>query len=308
MVQNGTRKALIQQAVIQQALAQQGLGTDFNHTVERWYQPLAQQIAAFASHHDGGFVVGVQGCQGSGKSTLAVFLKILLEEIHQLRTATVSLDDFYLTRAERQQLAKTVHPLLQTRGVPGTHDLLLAETTFSALRNPAKDIGIALPGFDKALDDRAPETNWSRVSTPIDVVIFEGWCVGVEAQADENLVEPINDLEKIEDPHSIWRSYVNNQLKGPYASLFARLDKLVVLNAPSFDCVYAWRSLQEQKLAEKLRAEKRNDLRVQSPEELQRFISHYERLTRHCLHSLPAKADWLLPLNTEHQITDLICR
>ena len=52
----------------------------------------------------------------------------------------MSLDDFYLPRAERVDLAKSIHPLAITRGPPGTHDV---ETLVDVIKK-----------FNKALDDR----------------------------------------------------------------------------------------------------------------------------------------------------------
>ena len=68
-----------------------------------------------------GRVVAITGSQGSGKSTLA---KILVRQLNDLgkSAACVSLDDFYLPKQDRIELGRRVHPLLVTRGVPGTHD------------------------------------------------------------------------------------------------------------------------------------------------------------------------------------------
>jgi len=62
------------------------------------------------------FVLGIAGAQGSGKSTIARALAA------RFGCPVLSLDDLYLDGAARQRLAETVHPLLRTRGVPGTHD------------------------------------------------------------------------------------------------------------------------------------------------------------------------------------------
>lgn len=291
---------------ITQGLAQQGLDSAFISTIEGWYLPLAQDIAALVKQHKGCFFLGIQGCQGSGKSTLASFLNILLEKHYLLNVAVLSLDDFYLTKESRQQLAASVHPLLITRGVPGTHDLPLAEHIFKQLSRLKKGETLALPTFEKARDDRAPAEHWPTIRGPVDLVIFEGWCVGASAQGADELEVAVNSLEVDEDHDCIWRKYVNKQLEGPYARLFAWLDKLLVLNAPSFDCVFAWRSLQEQKLAQKIHDANEQNTKILSANELLRFISHYERLTRHCLRTLPQKADWLLALDSEHQIRDLI--
>ncbi|PTT43253.1 kinase, partial [Stenotrophomonas sp. HMWF022] len=73
-------------------------------------------------------ILGLCGAQGSGKSTIAARLAKQVE-----RSAILSLDDLYLTRAERQKLARAVHPLFATRGVPGTHDVALGVETIAAV-------------------------------------------------------------------------------------------------------------------------------------------------------------------------------
>ena len=289
------------QKEINKALIRHGLDDKFHNTVKTVYEPLANEIAK-ASEKSSCFFLGVQGCQGSGKSTLADFLQLLLQHEHGKNVAVLSLDDFYLTRQERIQLAETVHPLLVTRGVPGTHDTSLAMDIFAKLKNLQLNQNLALPGFNKATDDRAAEDEWKLIEGPVDIVIFEGWCIGAGPQQESELIKPINTLEEQEDKDGSWRQFVNAQLGGDYQQLFSTLDKLVVLNAPSFDCVYAWRSLQETKLAEKVKISRQTGTKLLSSSELRRFISHYERLTTHCIKTLPQKADWLLPLNSNHEV------
>lgn len=283
------------------------LPDDFIQTVKRWYVPLAADIAQ--SHNKSPLLIGVQGSQGSGKSTLAAFLRHLLAQEYSLHCVDLSLDDFYLTLAERKKLARTVHPLFITRGVPGTHDTSLATDTINALLSADNAQHCFVPRFSKALDDRVPRSDWDTVNSPVDVVIFEGWCVGIEAQVDSALESPINDLERVEDPDASWRSYSNQKLKTDYAKLFSMLDKLIVLEAPSFESVYDWRRLQEQKLIEQWQRENTHvDHKLLDESGLRRFISHYERLTRHSLATLHDRADWLLSLNDQHHITNLVER
>ena len=56
-----------------------------------------------------------------------------------------------------------------------------------------------IPHFDKAIDDRVPESQWSTVRYPIDLVIVEGWCVGCKPVRPDQLKSPINTLEELED-------------------------------------------------------------------------------------------------------------
>ncbi|WP_075187598.1 phosphoribulokinase [Teredinibacter haidensis] len=297
------------QTYISDAIAQHGLPHEFSHTVNQWYFPLAQYITSRQKHKGATLVLGIQGTQGSGKSTLADFLRLIFEHEHGLACAVLSIDDFYLTRNEREKLAKKVHPLLSTRGVPGTHDINLAIKTINTLKTFKPGAELQLVRFDKAIDDRAKEADWTKIKRPVDIIILEGWCIGLKAQDDRYLENPINALEENEDTNAVWRNYVNQQLANTYPTLFKLLDCLAVLKAPSFNCVYQWRLLQEEKLKQRWRhlpTEQRANSHILSPEEVERFIAHYQRLTEHALNTLPDQADWTLPLDSDHNICDLI--
>ena len=108
-----------------------------------------------------------------------------------LRAATLSLDDLYLPKAARRRLAAEVHPLLLTRGVPGTHDVELGLAVLEGLARPGRTL---MPRFDKASDDRLPTDRWTPMDGPFDVILFEGWCVGARPQAQAALRRPVNDL------------------------------------------------------------------------------------------------------------------
>lgn len=242
-----------------------------------------------------GLLIGLNGGQGSGKSTLAALVRDALAREFGLSGLVLSIDDLYLTRAERAGLAREVHPLLATRGVPGTHDVALGHALLDVLTDPAGSGRVAIPRFDKAVDDRRPEADWDHAMAPVDVVLLEGWCVGARAEAPAELVAPCNDLEAQEDAGGAWRRHVNDQLAGPYAALFARLDALVMLRVPDFDAVRRWRGEQEARLRATSGAGM-DDAAVD------RFVAHYERVTRHQLATLPARADLRLDLDTDHAI------
>ena len=280
-------------------LEQERLPASFRRVIDAVYVPLAKRITTEANRSGRTFVVGLCGAQGSGKSTAAAVLKVLLEA-HGISTAVLSLDDLYLTRAERLELAARVHPLLATRGVPGTHDIELGLTILDALSSSGH---VALPRFDKAADDRSEASTWLTVQAPVRVVIFEGWCVGAKAPSESALVHPINSLEKELDVDGTWRRYVNAELAGVYQTLFKRIDYLVLLAAPNFEIVYAWRLEQERKLRERLAAEA-NPSRVMNEEQIACFVQHYERLTRHIIEEMRSRADVVLSLDTERRVAD----
>ena len=219
-------------------------------------------------------IVGLSGPQGSGKSTAASRIADTLTK--RCRPAAVlSLDDFYLPRAERLELARSVHPLLLTRGVPGTHDVDLAKDCLLRLGEPAAMAPVQVPRFDKLADDRADRSDWRPIGRPLEVIIFEGWCVGARPQPECELAIPVNDLERNEDPEGVWRHFVNAQLEGPYHELFGMLDAVVAFRAQSFAIVEQWRAEQEASMAASTRRQ-----RAMNGPELRRFISHFERLTR----------------------------
>lgn len=268
-------------------------------TLERCYRPLAAWLARRAAAGDAR-LVGVSGAQGTGKTTLADFLVEALEADHGLHAVTLSLDDFYLSRQDRADLARRVHPLLATRGVPGTHDVRALSAALDALAELPPGAGISLPRFDKATDERMPAGHERRLTGPFDLVLLEGWCVGVRPEPQTSLAEPVNRLEAVEDPDRTWRQYVNDRLAGDYADAWARLDTLIFLRVPGFDAVRRWRTAQERRLARDRNAAGGATHAVMTAERLNRFVAHYERLTRAALRDLPTAADAVLELDRGH--------
>ena len=249
---------------------------------------LAEIESGLARDHRPPLVLGVCGAQASGKSTLARTLCAALAD-RDIRAAALSLDDLYLTRAEREALARGVHPLLLTRGVPGTHDVALGHAVLDALERGEPAV---LPQFDKQRDDRAPAASWPQAPANCKVLVFEGWCVGARPQGPGPLAVPVNALERDEDPDGRWRGYVDDALAGAYAGLFARINRLLLLAAPGFETVFGWRREQEA----------RDYGGGMDDAALRRFIAHYERLTRHILATMPDYADRVVRLDRERRI------
>lgn len=233
------------------------------------------RVAAVRERLQRPVLIGFSGPQGSGKTTTCERLRERLQA-RGLKTVILALDDFYLTRRERAHLAQTVHPLLATRGVPGTHDVALMQRTIAALSEAGDSQQTALPAFDKAQDDRTAPQTWPTLTGRPDIMILEGWCIGASPQTDEALRTPINSLEADEDPQGVWRAYVNDRLAGDYRDLFASFDDSVALLAESFDRVFAWRAQQEAAL----RLRFPDGPQVMSDAQVARFIAHYERITR----------------------------
>lgn len=273
---------------IEELILAEGLPRSYLEVIEDFWQPLANEIARRAASQSP-LIVGINGAQGSGKSTLSSFLEILLSR-RRVRAVTLSLDDLYLSSEERIRLAQEIHPLFRTRGVPGTHAPGLG---IDIIEDVLAGRSFDIPIFDKASDDRADTAR--RIEGPVNVLLIEGWCVGARPQADEELIDPVNDLERDEDPEGIWRAVSNLWLRGDYAKLFDLLDMLIMLKVEDFDAVISNRRLQEKKLATR----DPDAPAVMDEEELQRFCQHYERLTLHMLEDLPRRSDFVFELGSD---------
>ncbi|SCZ99522.1 BZ3500_MvSof-1268-A1-R1_Chr3-1g06061 [Microbotryum saponariae] len=216
--------------------------------------------------------VGVQGPQGSGKSHL---VSQLPTQLAPLRTASLSLDELYLPHAKLQSLAAS-HPknkLIQGRGQPGTHDLALGVSVLSSLagiNEPSNESNVVeLPTYDKSLHDgqgdRAKET--IPVQGPIDIVLFEGWCVGFQPLDSSTLTQLYTTTSQdpktyaaqhldYETPFFIEHSldhllWVNERLANYAKDLWSFLDCFVQIEPRRMSYVWQWRLEQEHNMKSK---------------------------------------------------------
>ncbi|SEL76815.1 D-glycerate 3-kinase [Colwellia chukchiensis] len=279
-------------------IKQQALPASFKDTALRYYQPLAAHIFSQFKKNAGVYFVGINGCQGSGKSTLSDFLAAYLTATYAVNVVVMSLDDFYFSSAQRQQLANDIQPLLATRGVPGTHDIGALKRVLHQLKT--QQTGFAIPRFNKATDEPFAKTQWPRVTQATDIVLLEGWCWGVRPETEQALNCPVNELERQHDSKGIWRKFVNQQLKEQYQPLYPLMDFWLVLQAPSFDCVYQWRLEQEQKLQAAFSDQTQS--KIMSEAELLGFIQYFQRLSMHALDTITQSADLVFYLDRARKI------
>ncbi|HST44266.1 MAG TPA: kinase [Luteimonas sp.] len=239
----------------------------------------------------GARVYGIVGLQGTGKSTLATQLAAAARRRGR-DAVVVSIDDVYLDQPARLALARDVHPLLATRGPPGTHDVALACATVDAL---VAGRDTTLPRFDKIADRQLPRVDWPRVPGRAQgpaLVILEGWFLSTPAEAATALLDPVNALERDEDAGGIWRRFCNDALARDYPPLWQRIDRLLFLQGPGFEVVPGWRWQQECTL------QAANPGRTaMSRVQVERFVQFFERTSRQALRSLPAIAQRTIQLD-----------
>jgi D-glycerate 3-kinase len=218
-------------------------------------------------------IVGVQGPQGSGKSFLSGLLRDRLSSLPEpFSAAVLSIDDLYLPHTSLKAVAEANpgNPLLQGRGQPGTHDIVLGTSLLRDLRNinngtpPPSERGVMLPFFDKSLHggegDRIPKEEWSAVHAPLDVIILEGWFIGFAPcspnKLEERYVAPTPSLENTFDLRSFCKKddivEINSKL-ADYQAWWNMIDVFVQLSPQDGNLlnVYKWRLQQEHAMKAK---------------------------------------------------------
>ena len=239
----------------------------------------------------------ISGSQGIGKTTLLKLITLILKKYYKKNILSLSLDDFYFDKKTRLELSTNIHPLLKTRGVPGTHDIKYIESiinNFDKSKYPIK-----LPNFDKLTDDR--KKKFTYIKSKSDILILEGWCVGCPSVNKKYLFNNLNYLEKKYDNNFIWRKYYNHQLKTTYFKLFKKFNSIVYLKAPSFNYVCNWRINQEKHL----KRFKKNSSLGMSNKEIRIFIQFYEKITKWMVKKMPEKSDIVLYFNKKQKIYKL---
>jgi len=269
--------------------------------LKKTYIPLSFWIENSYKKKGNTLFLGLSGGQGSGKTTITEILKIILKKFFKRNIYTSSIDDFYKTLKNRSKMSNEIHPLLKTRGVPGTHDVNLIKKFFYFLKKK-KFKKFKLPKFDKSTDDRLKEKYWRYINKKPEIVILEGWCVGAKPQKNSLIKKPINVLEKYEDKDLTWRKYSNQKLKNEYKKVFSMIDHLIFIKIPNFKMVFKWRLLQENKLKRKSRFKKK----IMSYSKIKRFIMFYERITLQMIKDLSKSASVVMLLKKNHEIKKIL--
>jgi D-glycerate 3-kinase len=273
------------------------------YNLKKIYIPIAFWINEKYKKKEKTLFIGFAGSQGSGKTTITSILKIILKVFFKREIHVSSIDDFYKTFKDRKKMSQQIHPLFETRGVPGTHDINMIKNFFIRIKKK-KFKKFYLPKFDKSIDDRMEKKYWYNIKKKPEIIILEGWCVGAKPQLESLIKKPINIVEKYEDNNSIWRNYANEKLKKEYKNLFGMIDHFIYMKIPNFDIVFKWRFLQEDKLKKKVNSNKK----IMSYKEIKRFIMFYERITLQMMKDLSKSASVTMFLKKNHQIKKILFR
>ncbi|MEG4148751.1 glycerate kinase [Microcoleus sp. Pol12B5] len=240
--------------------------TVFIETLWNLWLPLAMQLSAAKQSLNRPLIQGILGVQGTGKTTLCQVLRLILGKLGY-STVSLSLDDLYKTYADRQQLQKA-DPRLIWRGPPGTHDIDLGIAVLDKLRasqthnlaavdNPKLDAlqpdlinkNIEIPRFDKSAYGGAGDRSQPEIISGADIVLFEGWFVGVNPVVDAKLNEflaaapfPISTESDCQFARDM------NAKLHDYLPLWNRLDRLMVLYPQDYRLSQVWRNQAEREM------------------------------------------------------------
>ncbi|XP_019458431.1 PREDICTED: D-glycerate 3-kinase, chloroplastic-like isoform X1 [Lupinus angustifolius] len=208
-------------------------------------------------------VIGFSAPQGCGKTTLVYALDYLFQ-VTGRNSATISIDDFYLT-AEGQNKLREAYPgnaLLELRGNAGSHDLALSIETLTALTKMTREgTKTKLTRYDKSAfsgrGDRADSSTWPEVEGPLTVVLFEGWMLGFKPLPVEAVTAVDPQLE-----------IVNKNLEAYYDAWDKYVKSWIVIKIKNPNCVYQWRLQAEIAMREAGKP-------GMSDDEVRDFVSRY---------------------------------
>lgn len=234
--------------------------------------------------------IGLNGPQGIGKSTLCANL-ISEFKNENIKAIHISVDDFYLTRAEQEKVSKenANNPYLQMRGYPGTHDLKLGLKILQNLQSHKR--GFKIPRYEKSINkgkgDRLPESDWITIESTIDIVFFEGWMLGflpVANVEDPNLAQINENLKQ----YSIWHKFI---------------DDYIILKPENFDSIQMWR-IESEKQQKKLKKSGMKYSEVKAF--IKKFIPAYKLYLEPFYKAQKPRKCLTITINHKHEMTSFL--
>ncbi|MBD1824463.1 glycerate kinase [Cyanobacteria bacterium FACHB-DQ100] len=262
-------------------------------TLWNLWLPLAMQIAGWKPSNRA-LIQGFLGGQGTGKTTLTQMLTVILSQLG-LRAVSWSIDDLYLPYVDRIAL-RTRDPRMVRRGPPGTHDVQLGIEILTQFQQG--QFPIALPRFDKSAFGGEGDRTQPQMIDHADIVLFEGWFVGVRPIESEFRIAPI----VTEDDRQFARD-MNRQLRN-YVPLWELLDRLIVLYVPDYQLSKQWRKQAEHQMV----AQGKPGM---SDAEIDQFVEYFWKALHPKLFITPMveqsrDVDLVLEIGAEHTVTRIL--
>lgn len=238
-------------------------------------------------------IQGILGGQGTGKTTLGAIITLILAHLGH-SCLSISLDDLYKTYAERQKL-KLADPRFIWRGPPGTHDIDLGIEVLDRLREANRTTPVLVPRFDKSLERGEGDLTTPETVHQVDIVLFEGWFVGVHPIEEKVFDHPPPPINTFAD--RLFALEINQKLQD-YIPLWQRIDRLMVLYPQDYRFSKQWRQEAEAKM-------KANGKAGMTPEEIDAFVDYFWRSLHPELFITPLitnlkRVDLVIEINSDH--------
>jgi len=260
--------------------------------------PLGIKLASGHQQLGRPLIQGILGGQGTGKTTMCKILSLIIDQLGY-RTLSLSLDDLYKTYSDRLLLTQQ-DPRLIWRGPPGTHDVDIGLNVLDQIRQLQSPVMV--PRFDKSAYRGAGDRTTPEMVTGVDIVLFEGWFVGVRPivpEAFNTAPPPI-----ITDEDRAFARDVNRRLHD-YLPLWERLDSLILLYPTDYRCSLEWRKQAEQQMiaAGKL---------GMSNAEIEQFVNYFWRSLHPELFIKPlvkdaTVVDMVIEIHPDHSFGEVYC-
>jgi D-glycerate 3-kinase len=261
--------------------------------------PLAAWIAQQHQQLSRPLVQGILGGQGTGKTTLVKLLSLILAHLGYSAVG-LSLDDLYKTYAERQTL-RSQDSRFVWRGPPGTHDLELGLQVLTQFQLRPLNHPLILPRFDKTAHGGIGDRTHSDPVAHADILLFEGWFVGVQPVVDDQAFETA-PFPIVNSADRAFARDVNAKLQG-YLPLWEHLDRLVILYPLDYRWSKTWRQQAEERAIATSHAGMNND-------EIGQFVNYFWKALHPELFITPlvegyGSADLVIEIQANHQPTQI---
>jgi D-glycerate 3-kinase len=253
-------------------------------TLWSFWLPLALELAQKKQEKGSNFIFGILGGQGTGKTTLTKILPLIWRYLN-LSSVAISIDDLYKTYAERQALLK-IDPRLIWRGPPGTHDVELGLATINQLQQG--QTSVTIPRFDKSAYQGMGDRTNPEIVNSVEIIILEGWFVGVKPVDEKFLANPPFPIVSEEDKQF---ARDNNERLKEYLPLWEKLDYLMIFNPREYQYSLQWRKEAENQMI----AQGKTGM---TDEQIEEFVDYFWK----ALHP----EIYLQPLISNPETTDLV--
>ncbi len=184
-------------------------------------------------------IIGLSALPGTGKTTLGKWLEAISLKL-DFKITVISIDDFYLP-SEQMKLAINDNPWNVSRGFPGTHSV---ELMYDKLLSWKINGELNVPVFDKSLRNGLGDRSHWRSDNP-DLLILEGWFLGIEPLIDTN--EQFLKKDKLSFDEISYRIQIQKNLK-KYLDVWSLIDNLWHLKPLKFEYMKKWKSNQENEM------------------------------------------------------------